>query len=145
MLRIAVPGDFPALLFNFWRPLERESWSVSLHNNRAEVLVKIQIPSFSYPLEVLIQERETRDLYFNKLFSSFAFKEFRYIWFMAHSLDQQMPLDVPCATCPSEHSAKMEMFYICSDTVANSHVWLLSTRNVASVREALNFLIFISF
>lgn len=52
---------------------------MSLPNNRAEVLVKIQIPSFSYPLEILMQEGETRDLYFNKLFSSFAFKEFIYI------------------------------------------------------------------
>ena len=38
-----------------------------------------------------------------------------------------------------ELSAMMEMSYICVNTVAPGHMWLLGTKNVLSMSEKLNF------
>lgn len=57
MLRIAVPGGFPALIFNFWLLLDCWSWNVSFPNSHLGVLVK-RFPVFPTPFlpEILIQE-----------------------------------------------------------------------------------------
>lgn len=41
--------------------------------------------------------------------------------------------------CPTELSRMMEIYSVLPKMVATSHMWLLSTRNVASVAEELSF------
>lgn len=55
MLRIAVPGGFPALLFNFWHPLECWCWNVTATWG---CLLKYRFPAFPHPLKIQIQMEE---------------------------------------------------------------------------------------